>query len=1352
MRFPAGFARKVYPFLLLLTLISTVLFWHFSPRAKSARFSEKSSEIANYDIRANETFESREAIKKFVSESGKNDSLIADDRKNILRAEKNLLSGAKLKIEHNENLQIPEIIAPDFSQNTNFVTAPSNEKRDAILRNFLRQNSELFGLDDSQIAALETTADYTNPDGNLSFVHFAQKIGDVPVFQGEVKAAFTKRDEIVRVINNLAPNLDDESISEDFGSAEFAIRSAAKHIGFQANEADMKRIAATQNDLKITFERGQFADITTAEKFYFPVDVGVALPAWRVLLWIRSDAFYVIVDAREGTLLWRKNITEYQSRTATFGVYGNLTSMMKTGDSPTPFTPGCTNPANCPPPMIIDRQLFTLVGNEPPYTFNNLGWIPDNGLPVRTPPDDNATDGNAVEAGIDRDGTQGVDAPVRGNPTRVFNFTYNPAPGNPPPGDDPMLPEFQKGSVTHAFYTVNRWHDEMYLLGFNEQAGNFQHFNFGRGGLEGDRVSAEIQDSSGTNSSSMSTPADGGRPRLQMYIWTGTTPNRDGALDTQMVVHELSHGISSRLHGNTTGLGSNMARGMGEGWSDFYALSLLSDPSDDLNGLYTVGCYNIFLTGGSQSICFYGIRRFPTARISVLGPNGRPYNPLTFRYLNSNCDTLIGTTSTNPNSAYPRNPVISTSSATQPCDQIHNMSEIWLQALWEVRGFLIAAHGTAEGNRRALQYVTDGMKLSPINPNMLQSRDAIIAAASASDPNDVLPVRRGYAARGMGFYASIQNAGTGNNNTQVTESFDVSGNVGITAGFAVSDAPGNNNGYPEQGETLRLTIPLTNTTGAPITGVTLQIAGGASAFYGDIANGQTVSQNINYTVPANAPCPGNYTITFNINSSVGMRTETRDIFLGVPFPGSEPVTFTNSTPLAIPAVGASTPYGTTINVSGLNPSSRKIKLEITGLTHTFPGDLDILLVGPGGQKLIVMSDAVNSFSTQTNANVVLKDAAASLLPTTASVNMNGEWKPTDYTSGDTFPAPAPAEPYQSPQSVGMATFTSVFGASGTGLNGTWTLYVVDDTNGDSGSIAGWKLTFEPNDYFCTVCLGLCPLPHTKGDFDGDGRTDVSVFRPSEGNWYLNQTVAGFGVVNWGLNGDLPAPGDFDGDGKTDFAIFRPQADASQPDFYVLNSNGFTYSGFSWGLPGDVPVIEDYDGDGKSDITIFRSSNHTFYVLRSSNGSVLTYSNILSGTPAAGDFDGDGKGDFATYSVNGWFLAQSNINYATLTFTRWGADGDKPVPADYDGDGKDDFAVFRPSDRTWYIRQSSAGNLFVQFGLSDDIPVPGDYDGDGRADIAVYRGGTWYINRSTSGILITQFGLNSDVPIPNRYLP
>ncbi|HMS39497.1 MAG TPA: M36 family metallopeptidase, partial [Pyrinomonadaceae bacterium] len=314
------------------------------------------------------------------------------------------------------------------------------------------------------------------------------------------------------------------------------------------------------------------------------------------------------------------------------------------------------------------------------------------------------------------------------------------------------------------------------------------------GGLGNDSISVEVQDSSGTNGGNFASPADGGRGRLQCFIWTGSTPDRDAALDSQYIFHELTHGVSSRLHGNGSGLG-NQGGMMGEGWSDFYAMAMLSEPTDDQLGTYTLAGYIMHLLSGMESNYYYGIRRFPIARKASVGANGLPHNPLTFGYLNVGCDAQIGTTTTNPNSAFPRNPIIATSGN---CAQVHNGGEIWALALWEMRGELINRHGAAEGNRRSLQYTTDGMKLTPINPNMLQERDGIIAAAFASDSADVPSVRRGFAIRGMGFSASVQSA------TAVTEAFDVADLNASSATVTTGD------NLLEPGECNALNVPIVN--------------------------------------------------------------------------------------------------------------------------------------------------------------------------------------------------------------------------------------------------------------------------------------------------------------------------------------------------------------------------------------------------------------------------------------------------------------------------------------------------------------------------------------------------------------
>lgn len=275
---------------------------------------------------------------------------------------------------------------------------------------------------------------------------------------------------------------------------------------------------------------------------------------------------------------------------------------------------------------------------------------------------------------------------------------------------------------------------------------------------------------------------------------------------------------------------------------------------------------------------------------------------------------------------------------------------------------------------------------------------------------------------------------------------------------------------------------------------------------------------------------------------------------------------------------------------------------------------------------------------------------------------------------------------------------------------------------------------------------------TRFDFDGDGLSDVSVFRPSDGIWYiLRSSDLGVTQTAFALNGDLPVPSDFDGDAKTDIAIYRP----SNGDFWSLNTINSQQVNVRLGQPGDIAMPSDIDGDGRTDYVVYRPSNSHWYRIGAATGAT---SDIWFGTagdkPVIGDFNGDGIADPAVYRPsdgNWWWLSSAD---GIQRATRWGVAEDTPTPADFDGDGKTDFAVFRPSTGVWYIINSGTGSFTIfPFGLSGDKPVPADYDGDGRADVAVYRpsDGTWYILRSTDGFTGFRWGIASDIPAPNAFI-
>ena len=768
-----------------------------------------------------------------------------------------------LKVEYNQVTRTPELIAPDPLKGPAVMSGASSEKRSTVLRNFAKSNNELVGMTNEQLDQLRVTADYMNPSGNLGWASLEQFVNGIPVFRGEIKAGFKPNGEMFRVINNLASGLEYGSLSTEFGDPANAVRIAAADV---KADVDMTLNAAESNDLKATFGTGYYP--TTASKYYFPIEPGLARAAWYVIVWKPVNGYEMMIDAETGQILWRQNMGKDQTQSATYNVWSSASNLMLSQDSPAPLSPGPIDPALGTQGPLLPRTMISLVGNEGTNNFNNNGWITDGG---------NATEGNNVIAGLDRGSPNGPDAAITGSGSRVFDFATNVPPDTIPGGTSYPLPageanspcpgtpnatvlDSQKAAVVQMFFYVNRLHDVLYRHGFTEQARNFQLDNFGRGGSGNDRVLAEGQDCSGTNNANFnSSSTDGTTGRMQMYIFTGPTPDRDGTLDGDVIVLEVGHGVTNRLH---TGCNSGTQGGqMHEGNGDFMAHLLFSESGDAINGVYSMGGYATYFWRATAPFSnagnfYFGIRRFPKAVIGFTGgPLNRPHNPLTYADIDP-AQFNVSDGAFAP--AFTGSPT-----------QAHDGGEVWSSFLWEVRARLIARLGHQAGTSKMLQLFVDGMKTATSTSSMLNSRNAIIAAAQAGGTGeDVADVWAGFAARGMGFGATNP---TGNT---VTQSFDLP-NIVQTPQFTVSDAAGDNDGYPEPGEQLSLSVPLTNNTGTAATGVTLQLVGGGSANYGTINHGQTVAQNVSYTVPGGTPCGSTLTLTFNVNSSIGPVSFTR---------------------------------------------------------------------------------------------------------------------------------------------------------------------------------------------------------------------------------------------------------------------------------------------------------------------------------------------------------------------------------------------------------------------------------------------------------------------------------------------
>ncbi|KAF8149332.1 Fungalysin metallopeptidase-domain-containing protein [Crassisporium funariophilum] len=295
----------------------------------------------------------------------------------------------------------------------------------------------------------------------------------------------------------------------------------------------------------------------------------------------------------------------------------------------------------------------------------------------------------------------------------IFDYTY--ATESDPPAS-------VHSARVNAFYVINAMHDLAYLYGFTESAFNFQNDNYGKGGKDNDRVKILVQDARGNNNANFATPPDGISPICLMFIWTYTKPNRDGSLENDIMVHEMTHGITNRMTGGGSGrcLDTMEAGAMGEGWSDALAEWVQQKSADVADFVFAD-----YVSGDPT-----GIRAYPYSTNSTTNP---------LRY-----------------------------SSLKTINDVHDIGEVWANLLHNVYAALVGQHGFSpeaitnasgpEGNIVYLHLLFDALRLQPCNPTFLTARTAWIQA----DENRYSGANRcllwsSFASRGLGMNAENYN-------------------------------------------------------------------------------------------------------------------------------------------------------------------------------------------------------------------------------------------------------------------------------------------------------------------------------------------------------------------------------------------------------------------------------------------------------------------------------------------------------------------------------------------------------------------------------------------------------------------